>query len=172
MNPLSLPRLLLLCAALGMAACSGGKDPKAVNADAPAAAPEDDAPLPPLAYESALPEDIRDNLNKTFTGDLEEMVKRRIVRVGVTFNRTHYFVDKGLQRGVSFEYIKLMEDELNKRRKTGNLKVMFWPIPLPREQLLAGTGRRQARHRDRADHRHAGTQGTRRLHQPDPRERE
>ena len=29
-----------------------------------------------------------------------------------------------------------MEDELNKRRKTGNLKVSFWPIPLPRDQLL------------------------------------
>ncbi len=29
-----------------------------------------------------------------------------------------------------------MEDELNKRRKTGNLKVVFWFVPLPRDQLL------------------------------------
>ncbi|MEO8306527.1 MAG: transporter substrate-binding domain-containing protein [Pseudomonadota bacterium] len=64
------------------------------------------------------------------------MVKRRLVRVGVTYNRTFYFVDQGQQRGAAYEYIKLMEDELNKRRKTGNLKVAFWPIPLPRDQLL------------------------------------
>ena len=30
-----------------------------------------------------------------------------------------------------------MEDELNKRRKSGNLKVAFWFVPLPRDQLLA-----------------------------------
>ncbi|MGE0031914.1 MAG: transporter substrate-binding domain-containing protein [Steroidobacteraceae bacterium] len=64
------------------------------------------------------------------------MVKRRLVRVGVAFNRTHYFVDQGVQRGGAYEYGKLMEDELNKRRKTGNLKVVFWFVPLPRDQLL------------------------------------
>ena len=40
------------------------------------------------------------------------------------------------QRGIAYEYGKLMEDELNKRRKTGNLKVVFWFVPLPRDQLL------------------------------------
>src|SRR5690606_28993976 len=35
-----------------------------------------------------------------------------------------------------YEYGKLMEDELNKRRKTGNLKVSFWFVPLPRDRLL------------------------------------
>jgi ABC-type amino acid transport substrate-binding protein len=29
-----------------------------------------------------------------------------------------------------------MEDELNERRKTGNLKVAFWFVPLPRDRLL------------------------------------
>jgi membrane-bound lytic murein transglycosylase MltF len=64
------------------------------------------------------------------------MVQRRLVRIGVTFNRTHYFVDQGVQRGVAYEYGKLMEEELNKRRKTGNLKVFFWFVPLPRDQLM------------------------------------
>ena len=122
-----------------MAACSDPKvdtvDSAALAATLPVAADEE-APLPPLAYESALPDEVRAKLNESFTGDLEEMVKRRLVRVGVTYNRTHYFVEKGVQRGVAFEYIKLMEDELNKRRKTRNLRVLFWPIPLPRDQLL------------------------------------
>ncbi len=64
------------------------------------------------------------------------MVARRLIRVGVAFNRTLYFVDQGEQRGAAFEYGKLMEDELNKRRKTGNLKVVFWFVPLPRYRLL------------------------------------
>jgi membrane-bound lytic murein transglycosylase MltF len=102
---------------------------------APSTAPAVD-PLPPLAHESALPEDVRTELNESFTGDLEEMVKRRRVRVGVSYNRTLYFIDKGRQRGVAYEYGKLMEDVLNKRRKTGKLKVTFWFVPLPGNQLL------------------------------------
>jgi membrane-bound lytic murein transglycosylase MltF len=133
-------RVALLATALAIGGCSGGK--KETGAATEPAAPtttataDTDAPLPPLASESALPEDIRNILNTPFTGDLDAMIKRRLIRVGVTYNRTHYFVEKGVQRGVSFEYIKLMEDELNKRRKTGKMRVLFWPIPLPREQLL------------------------------------
>jgi membrane-bound lytic murein transglycosylase MltF len=137
MGPVVDRGLVLLAMALLMAACSGAKEGNDESAAAPmpAATPEEE-PLPPLALDSALPEEVRAELNEIFTGDLDEMVKRRLVRVGVTYNRTHYFVDKGVQRGITYEYIKLMEDELNKRRKTGNLKVAFWPIPLPRDHLL------------------------------------
>ena len=130
---------VLLIATLWIAGCSRGKESPQAGAPAATATPAAggaDAPLAPLAYESNLPEGTRAILDKVFKGDLDEMVKRRLVRVGVTYNRTNYFVDKGVQRGVTFEYIKLMEDELNKRRKTGNLRVLFWPIPLPRDQLL------------------------------------
>ena len=74
----------LLCASLSVSGCSGKKDePKsaAVERAAPEAAREE--PLPPLAYESALPEAVRAKLNEPFTGDLDEMVKRRLVRIGV-----------------------------------------------------------------------------------------
>jgi membrane-bound lytic murein transglycosylase MltF len=126
----------ILIGTLWIAGCSRGKEGPQPGTPATPPAVGADAPLPPLAYESALPEGTRAILDKVFKGDLDEMVKRRLVRVGLTYNRTNYFVDKGVQRGVTFEYIKLMEDELNKRRKTGNLRVLFWPIPLPRDQLL------------------------------------
>ena len=74
-------------------------------------------------------------LGKTFTGDLDEMVARRMIRVGVTFSRTFYFVDKGVQRGAIYEYGKLFEDELNKKLKTGNVKVNVVFVPLPRDLL-------------------------------------
>jgi membrane-bound lytic murein transglycosylase MltF len=146
MSPGTAIRFVLLGAAIAMAGCSGDKQAKtaatsaAASATAPvtaaAANPDYDAPLPPLAHDSQLSDEVRAKLNEVFKGDLDEMVKRRLVRVGVTYNRTFYFVDKGQQRGITYEYIKLMEDELNKRHKTGNLKVAFWPIPLPRNQLL------------------------------------
>ena len=129
---------LVLSALVIVAGCSG-KDNEATSAmTAPDAATDStsDEPLPPLAYESALPEAVRAELNETFTGDLDGMVKRRLVRVGVPYNRTLYFVDEGVQRGGAYEYGKLLEDELNKRRNTGHLKVSFWFVPLPRDQLL------------------------------------
>ena len=100
---------------------------------APAAA--EDAPLPPPAFESGLPEGVRSLLAKPFTGDFDEMVARRMIRVGVTFNRTFYFVDKGVQRGMAYEFGKAFEDELNKKLKTGNAKVNVIFVPLPRTHL-------------------------------------
>jgi hypothetical protein len=76
--------------------------------DGPAKAPDDasrtaDAPLPPPAYEAALPEGVREHLYERFTGDFDQMAKRSFVRVGTTFNRTFYFVDNGVQRGAAYE---------------------------------------------------------------------
>ena len=53
----------------------------------------------------------------------------------MTFNRTHYFIDKGQQRGLTYESLKLFEDDLNTARKTGNLKINVVFVPLPRDQL-------------------------------------
>ena len=65
------------------------------------------------------------------------MVERRLVRIGVTFNRTFYFVDKGVQRGVSYEYAQLVEERLNKHLKTGtDNKVHVVLLPLPRAMLI------------------------------------
>jgi membrane-bound lytic murein transglycosylase MltF len=104
----------------------------------PAAAPSaqgDDAVEPP-ANESALPEDLRPIVDASFSGDFDQMVKRRLIRVGAPFNRTFYFIDKGVQRGLSYEYAMLFEDQLNKTLKTGNLKVHVVLIPMSRDMLL------------------------------------
>jgi membrane-bound lytic murein transglycosylase MltF len=101
-----------------------------------AATPADEAPLPATtsAYD-ALPEDLQNALGKPFTGDFDDLIKRRLIRVAVTFNRTHYFIDKGQQRGLAYESIKQFEDDLNADLKTGNLKVYVAPMPLSRDQL-------------------------------------
>ena len=75
-----------------------------------------DATIPDTASPyDALPEAVRVLADKPFTGDLDEMVKRRNIRVAVTFNRTHYFIDKGQERGLTYEAVKSFENDLNTR---------------------------------------------------------
>jgi hypothetical protein len=58
------------------------------------------------------------------------------VRVGVPFNRTLYFVDKGVQRGVAYDYGRLLEDKINEKVGSGNIKVHVFFVPMPREKLI------------------------------------
>jgi membrane-bound lytic murein transglycosylase MltF len=137
---------LAALALVGLACAAGGcgGSPAKAPGDAPsnaassAAAPADaaEAPLPPPAFESALPEGVREHLYERFTGDFDQMVKRRFIRVGTTFNRTFYFVDNGVQRGAAYELGQAFEEQLNKKRKTTNatrISVVF--VPLPRDLL-------------------------------------
>ncbi len=131
--------MLLVALLVAAGACGGGQtEPPAQTvqpalAQAPAGAP--DEPLPPSALESALPEAVQTLLAKRFTGDFDEMVARRLIRVGVTFNRTFYFVDRGVQRGLAYEMGRAFEDQLNIRLKTGNARVHVVFIPLSRDAL-------------------------------------
>jgi membrane-bound lytic murein transglycosylase MltF len=95
-----------------------------------------DEPLPPAASPyDALPEGVAGSLDVPFTGDFDAMVKRRLIRVGTVFNRTHYFIDKGVQRGLAYEGFKRFEDDLNKR-SNGLLKIHVVMVPLSRDQLF------------------------------------
>jgi membrane-bound lytic murein transglycosylase MltF len=129
----------LVSLAYATSGCGGRPAPPPADAPtATAAADTEDAPLPPPAYESGLPEGVRSILFKRFTGDFDQMLSRRVVRVGVTFNRTFYFVDNGEQRGVSYEMGRAFEDHLNKKAKAGNAtKVMVVFLPLPRDLLAS-----------------------------------
>jgi membrane-bound lytic murein transglycosylase MltF len=77
-------------------------------------------------------------------GDFDAMRKRRRIRVLVVYNRTNYFIDKGVQRGITYEAFHLFEKYLNKKYKTGNLKIVVTFRPTSREdlakELLEGVG--------------------------------
>jgi membrane-bound lytic murein transglycosylase MltF len=64
------------------------------------------------------------------------MIKRRLIRVATTYNKTHYFIDRGVQRGAVYESFKLFEDELNAKLGTKNLRIHVVFIPLSRDELL------------------------------------
>jgi membrane-bound lytic murein transglycosylase MltF len=74
---------------------------------------------------------------KKWTGDLDGMIERRVVRVLVPYSKTFYFVDLGgAQRGLSYELMRAFEDALNKKRKATQLRVAVIFIPATRDQLI------------------------------------
>ena len=130
-----LPALLAAAVSMG---CGGPQEAPPERTSTPSATGTtlSEEELPPPAYEQALSEDMRSIVSAPFSGDFGEMVKRRLIRAAVPFNRSFYFVDKGVQRGLSYEYLLLFEEQLNKKLKTGNLKVHVVPIPMPRDMLI------------------------------------
>ena len=120
------------------AASTGAAAPAATGGESSTVLKESgEAPLPPeTSPYDAIPAESRALLDQEFTGDLDEMVKRRLIRAGVVYNRTQYFIDRGVQRGISYESLRLFEEQLNKRLKTGVLKVHVAVVPLGRDQLF------------------------------------
>ena len=139
MTPMSMTNsaLVLVLMVVAVSACAPQQQEAPPAAATTAATPPaGDAPIPPTASPfDALPEVVRLAMDKPFTGDFDEMVKRRSIRAGVVFNRTHYFIDKGQERGLTFESLKNFETELNGRLKTGNLKLHVVMVPMTRDQL-------------------------------------
>jgi membrane-bound lytic murein transglycosylase MltF len=113
----------LLCA-VTLAACDSKPDA------APAAAPPPQTAAPaaaPVAVPTGIP---------TWTGDLPALVERRAVRMLVVYSKTFYFVDKGQQRGITYDMGMELEKFLNAsvKDKTRQMRVVF--IPVSRENLL------------------------------------
>jgi membrane-bound lytic murein transglycosylase MltF len=77
-----------------------------------------------------------------WTGDLNGMLKRRMIRVLTVYSKTFYFVNKGTQRGATHDIFRQFEEDLNKRLaqeqqlKNKHLKVRVVFIPVARDELL------------------------------------
>jgi len=77
-----------------------------------------------------------DGFNNKFTGDYSEMVKRKLIRVLVPYNRAFFFFDGAKPKGISYEIGTHFEKFVNKREKTKTIKVKVVYIPTPRTKLL------------------------------------
>jgi membrane-bound lytic murein transglycosylase MltF len=77
-----------------------------------------------------------------WTGDLDQMIERRTIRVLTAYSKTFYFLDKATQRGATFDAFRLFEEDLNKKLATQkklkqkHLKVQVMFIPVGRDELL------------------------------------
>src|SRR3954451_24375487 len=97
--------------------------------------------LVPTAYAQAPTEKGRTGLDLTallakWTGDLDGMQGRRVIRVLTAYNRTLYFIDKGTERGTAADQGRLLEAELNKTLADGHLRVNVVFVPVSRDELL------------------------------------
>lgn len=130
------PVWVLLAALLAAGAgCRARQTETEVKTTEPAAssetpASEAAAPEPP---DPSLVERVK---RERWTGDLDGMAERRVVRALVTYNRSYYFYDGGEARGISYEALKEFEKFLNQRLGTGNRHVSVIFIPVPRGDLL------------------------------------
>jgi membrane-bound lytic murein transglycosylase MltF len=122
-----------------LAACSPSEAPKTEPApvveetEAVEPAPEPEPPPPGLAPFVA-----------PWTGDLDGMVERRIVRILTVQSPVQYFVDRGRELGITYDAAKAFETQLNEKLGTGHVKVHVLVMPVGRGELiprlLAGQG--------------------------------
>jgi len=83
-----------------------------------------------------------ESATKPWIGDLDGMIERRVIRVLTVYSKTFYFVDRGVQRGTTYDFFRVFEEDLNKKltkdKKLKNkaLKVRVMFIPVARDELL------------------------------------
>ncbi len=73
---------------------------------------------------------------KTWAGDLDDMYKRRLVRILVPYSKTLYFLDKGQVRGVVHDTGRELEKRFNLKHGNKALPIRVIFIPTAREHLL------------------------------------
>ena len=115
--------LLVVAFAAGLA----GQAKPAAQTPSPKPAPAKAGP--PTRLSTAL-------VSRPWTGDFDGMVTRRMIRILVPYSKTHYFIDKGVQRGIIYDAGVKVEEEVNKKLKTTNAtKVHVVFIPTSRDAL-------------------------------------
>jgi membrane-bound lytic murein transglycosylase MltF len=91
---------------------------------------------PPAPSVTHTPAWFKAAVSEKWTGDLDGMVKRRVIRALVVYSQTYYFLDRGTQRGVTYDSLAIFEDELNKALKAKKLRVTVVFIPVHRGDLI------------------------------------
>ncbi len=71
-----------------------------------------------------------------WTGDLDGMIERRVIRVLTTYSKTTFFIDQGTPRGLVPDTFKMLEDDLNKRLKNKYLRVQIVYVPVAHDDLI------------------------------------
>jgi membrane-bound lytic murein transglycosylase MltF len=80
---------------------------------------------------------LEDYIKQPWTGDVEGIKGRRVIRALVVYSRTLFFYDGIQPRGITYDAMHEFEDFINKRLATDDdTKVHVVFIPLPRDQLI------------------------------------
>jgi membrane-bound lytic murein transglycosylase MltF len=73
-----------------------------------------------------------------FSGDFDQMLARRLIRVHVPYSRTLYFNDKGTPRGITADLMHEFERYLNRKhaKRLGKRPLTVVLIPTTRDEML------------------------------------
>jgi membrane-bound lytic murein transglycosylase MltF len=76
---------------------------------------------------------------RQWKGDFDGMKKRRIIRALVPYSKTFYYVERGRQRGISYEIFQALETDLNKKvkSKNKNIKMHIIYLPVGRDEIVS-----------------------------------
>jgi membrane-bound lytic murein transglycosylase MltF len=104
----------------------------------PKSTPGDTSTSPPSAdtAQDYAQEAARAHIAKKWTGDLDGMIGRRLIRVLTVYSKTNYFVDRGTQRGLTYEAFQLFDEDLNKKLKNKNVRVAVVMVPVAHDELI------------------------------------
>jgi membrane-bound lytic murein transglycosylase MltF len=119
-------RLVVAVAALLLAGC---RDPGKPLAEAALDAAPEATPLP---------EGMGPVLRAAFTGDLDGMVERRLIRVLTVQDPILYFIDRGREVGLTYETVRAFEKALNEKLGNKVVTVQVVTIPVSRDQVIPG----------------------------------
>lgn len=73
---------------------------------------------------------------KSWIGDYDGMVERRMIRVLVPYGGYQFYYDKGQPRGAVYELVQRFETYINEKLGRRNIKVYVVVIPVSRDELL------------------------------------
>ena len=80
---------------------------------------------------------VADPMLGTWSGDLDEMVERRQIRVLVPYSRTFFFVDgRGTQRGLMHAYMEAFGVRVNQQYGRERLPIQIVYVPVTRDRLI------------------------------------
>jgi membrane-bound lytic murein transglycosylase MltF len=125
----------LATALVCLAACGRSSSPDGAGPDAepPPAANE----VLPQLPEVEIPEELAPVLDP-WLGDLDGIVERRRLRVGVVHSSFFLYFERGRPRGLTYELLRQFERELNGRLglKTAGEQIHVVLVPMRRDQLV------------------------------------
>ena len=73
--------------------------------------------------------------HELWTGDLDEMIKRRRIRALVVYSKSAFFYDQGRPEGISFEALQEFQRTLNRELHTGRIPVTITFLPVEYDEL-------------------------------------
>ncbi len=123
--------VLVVAALVALAGCGAREEAARPDSSSTAAQPT----LEPTEEPTPLPAAFAP-LVESFTGDLDGMIERRMIRVLTVQNPILYFVDQGREVGITYEMIKAFEAQLNKRLGNKVVTVHVIAIPVARDELI------------------------------------